>query len=159
MRRGVIVLVVVAVVSVVAYCLYYQCATRPLHAMMKQPEAEMEWLRREFDLTEAQFGRIRIIHATYRPKCEAMCQRIGEANAKLGEAIEQNAGMTPQVEAALRTATEVQQECRQAMLTHIYSVSAEMNPASAKRYLELMKPRIAQSALPPDTAVTRSTNE
>lgn len=159
MIKGAISLIAAAVLSVVAYCVYFHCATRPVHAMMKQPEAEMEWLRREFGISDAQFEKIKTRHAAYRPTCEEMCRKIVDANGRLDQAIRSSTTMTPEVDAALRRATEVQQECRQAMLAHIYSVSAEMNPESAKRYVEMMKRRITQSALPPDTAVSQSTSD
>ena len=159
MIKGAIALGAAAIAAIVAYCVYFICATHPVQAMMKQPEAEMEWLRREFALTEAQFEKIRALHAAYRPACDDMCRRIGEANAQLDRAVANNATLTPEVEAALRRASEVQQECRGAMLAHIYAVGAEMSPASASRYLEMMKPRITQSALPSDTAVSQSTSD
>lgn len=159
MIKGAISLAAAVVLSLVAYCVYFYCATRPVQAMMNQPEAEMEWLRREFSVSDAQFEKIKARHAAYRPTCEEMCRKIVDANGRLDQAIQSSTTMTAEVDAALRRATEVQQECRQAMLAHIYSVSAEMNPKSARRYLEMMKARITQAALPPDTAVSRSTSD
>ena len=159
MIKGAIALLVTVVTSVIAYCLYFICATHPVHAMMKQPEPELEWLRREFALSDAEFAKIQTLHAAYRPTCDEMCRKIMEANTRLEQAIESNSAMNPEVDEAMRMAAQVQQECRQAMLTHIYAVGAEMNPASARRYLALMKPRITQSALPPDTAVSETTSD
>ena len=154
MIKGAIALLVTVVVSVIAYCVYFLCATQPVHAMMKQPEPEMEWLRREFSLTDAEFAKIKTLHAAYRPTCDEMCRKIAEANARLEQAIQSNTTVNPEVDEALRIAAQVQQECRQAMLAHIYAVSAEMNPASARRYLTLMRPRLIEVGLPAATAVS-----
>lgn len=156
MRRCAIALVAVVVVSVIAYRVYYHCATRPLHAMMKQPAAEMEWLRSEFKLTDSQFAKIKALHEAYRPKCDLMCQRIAEANAKLNSLIQNNQTLSPEIEAALANRSEIERQCREAMLAHIYSVSAEMNPASARRYLDRMRPRMSQTPLSSNTAVSPS---
>ena len=154
MIKGAIALLVTVVASVIAYCVYFICATHPVHAMMKQPEPEMEWLRREFALSDAEFARIQTLHAAYRPTCDEMCRKIMEANTRLEQAIESNTAMNPEVDEAMRMAAQVQQECRHAMLTHIYAVGAEMNPASARRYLTLMKPRLIEVGLPAATAVS-----
>ncbi len=144
--------------SGLAYCVYFYCATQPAHAMLKQPQGEMEWLRREFNLTDVQFDKIKALHEGYRPKCDLMCKRIAEANAKLDSLIQNNQALTPEIEAAVANCSEVQQECREAMLAHIYSVSGEMSPASARRYLDMMKPRMSQTALRSNTAVSPPAN-
>jgi uncharacterized protein YaaN involved in tellurite resistance len=86
-----------------------------------------------------------------------MCRRITDANSKLDRLVSENRGVTPELEAAIREAGLVQEECQQQMLAHIYQVSAQMNPADAQNYLRLMKSRVIQPALSSDTAVRATT--
>ncbi len=114
--------------------------------MLTHKNAELEWLRREFELDEEEYSRIAALHEAYRPKCDALCAAVVKANAKLDAAIDANRKVTPEVVAALRNACELEHECRRAMLDHVYAVSAEMKPETAERYIRMMKPRIVRSA-------------
>lgn len=123
--------------------------------MMSKPAGEMDWLRSEFNLTDGQFAKIKALHEAYQPKCAQMCQRIMEANANLDQLISTNKTVTPQVAAALKQCAAVQEDCHQAMMGHIYAVSAEMSPASAERYLQMMKKWIVEPKLGVNTAVSK----
>ena len=54
--------------------------------------------------------------------------------------------MTPELQAALNEYAAVQIECREALLAHVYAVSAEMNSDCGARYLHMMKASIVQPA-------------
>lgn len=123
--------------------------------MRSRPAGEMDWLRGEFNLTGGQFAKIKALHEAYQPKCASMCRRIMEADANLDRCVSANTTMTHEVEAALKQCAVVQEDCRRAMLGHIYAVSAEMSPAGRERYLHRMKKWIIQPSLGPDTAVSR----
>jgi hypothetical protein len=144
MRKGLLIVALAIAVAVGGYFTYYRCATAPTQAMLSGSEGEMEWLRREYHLTDAQFARIQQMHRDYAPKCELMCEKIGKANARLDQLILANKAYTPEVEAAMRECLTVQGECRQALLAHVYAVSAEMSPAEGARYLEMMTSRIVE---------------
>lgn len=123
--------------------------------IINKPAGEMDWLHAEFNLTDEQFSKIKVLQEAYEPKCDQMCMRIREANANLDQLITANTTMTPQVEAALRECASVQADCRREMLRHIYTVSAEMNPDSRERYLRMMKRYIIEQRLAPDIAVSK----
>jgi hypothetical protein len=129
--------------------------TTDLRSASSGRDAELVWLRREFHLSGEQFQRIRALHATYAGKCDLMCQRIMKANAALDAAISRNKRVTPEIEEATDEVARVQQDCQQSMLAHVYEVSAQMDPSSAERYLQMMKQRIIQPGLPANTAVSR----
>jgi Heavy-metal resistance len=131
--------------------------TRDLREIAKAPNGELEWLRQEFHLSDAQFRKIEALHSAYTPVCNEMCQRIMEANSKLDRLLSENREVTPEVEAAITEAGSVQDDCRRQMLAHIYQVSAQMNPADAQNYLRLMKSRVIQPALSSETAVRPTT--
>jgi hypothetical protein len=129
--------------------------TTDLRSVSSDRNADLMWLRREFDLTDVQFQRIRALHTDYAAKCDLMCQRIMNANAALDAAISRNNQVTPEIQQAMGEVGRVQQDCQQSMLAHVYEVSAQMPPSSAARYLQLMKQRIIQPGLPANTAVSR----
>jgi hypothetical protein len=135
---------------------FYTCkffATRELSQIARAPNGELEWLRREFHLNDAQYKAVVGLQTAYAPICDAMCQRIMEANSKVDRLVSENQEMTAELEAAIREAGIVQQDCRTQMLAHIYRVSAQMNPAEGQRYLRMMKSRVIQPALQSDTAI------
>ncbi len=154
MKKGALALIVAVLGSAFAYCLYFYCATQPVQAMLTKPAGEMEWLRGEFELNDAQFAKIKALHEAYMPRCALMCQRIAEANSKVDSLVDRNQAVTPEIESALKNASLVQEECREKMLAHIYAAGAVMNPESGGRYLAMMKPRLIQVGLASTTAVS-----
>jgi hypothetical protein len=156
MKRGFFTLLLVVVVAVGVYGISYWCAIAPARDMLARSGGEMEWLRHEYHLNDAQFARIEQLHREYTPKCDRMCEKIMKADVRLDEIIGANASVTPEVEAALKESAAVQEECRQAMLGHIYAVSAEMSREDGARYLQMMKTRIIEPALGHETAISKS---
>jgi hypothetical protein len=143
--------------ALIAFCGTNFFGTRDLREIAKGPNGELEWLRREFHLNDAQFAKIATLHSAYTPVCNEMCRRIMEANSKLDRLVSENHEVTPDLAAAIREAGLVQEECHQQMLAHIYQVSAQMSPADGQDYLRLMKSRVIQPALSSDTAIRAAT--
>jgi hypothetical protein len=143
--------------AAITFCGINFFATRDLGQMAKAPNGELEWLRREFHLSDAQFAKIAALHSAYTPVCDEMCRRIMEANSKLDRLVSEKREVTPELEAAIREAGSVQEDCHKQMLAHIYQVSTQMNPADGQRYLRMMKSRVIQPALSSDTAVRAAT--
>src|ERR1700693_1694496 len=78
--------------------------TRDLRQMAAAPNGELEWLRQEFHLSDAQFKKIADLQSAYAPACNEMCQRIMEANSKLDRLLSENREITPEVEASIKEA-------------------------------------------------------
>jgi hypothetical protein len=152
-----IILIGALAVGVIAF---YTCkffATRELSRIAKAPNGELEWLRREFNLNDTQYKAIVNLQTAYAPVCDGMCQRIMEANSKVDRLVSENREVTPELEAAIREAGIVQQDCRTHMLAHIYRVSEQMSPDEGQRYLRMMKSRVIEPALQSDTAIRAGT--
>jgi hypothetical protein len=145
------------VIGILAFCAYHFFATRELREMVAAPNGEMEWLRQEYHLSDAQFKKIETLHSAYVPICNEMCSRIAAANAKLDRLVSDSKEITPELQNAIQEDGVVQGECRKQMLAHIYQVSAQMSPAEGERYLRMMKARIIQPGLASDTAVRAGT--
>jgi hypothetical protein len=143
-KKSLLILLLAAATALGGYWTYYRCATAPARTMVAQADGGMEWLRREYHLSDAQFARVQQAHREYAPKCDLMCEKIGKANARLDRVILANKTYTPEVEAAMKECLAVQGECRQALLAHVYAVSAEMPAADGARYLEMMTARIVE---------------
>lgn len=138
------------------YAAYWVCTligTAEMRSAVASPDSGLIWLRKEFHLTDAQFERIKSLHADYAAKCDVMCQRIMDANAALETAISRNKQVTPEVQQAITEVSRVKQQCEQSTLAHIYEVSAQMDPSSAERYLQIMKQKIIQPGLPTNTSI------
>jgi hypothetical protein len=139
---------------------FYTCnffATRELREMTQTPNGGLQWLRREFHLTDTQFKNIEDMQTAYAPVCNEMCGRIMDANSKVDRLVSENREVTPELEAAIRESVVVQQDCRTQTLAHIYRVSAQMSSAEGQRYLRMMKSRIIEPGLSSDTAIKAGT--
>jgi len=145
-------MLVLCVLAAMAACAtYYAAATRETSALLSQPGGEMEWLRHEFRLSDAQFGHIKAAHEAYQPTCEELCGRIARAHVKLRELMaagDAATGVTPQMRAALAECAAVEMDCRAAMLEHIQTVSGFMDPASAARFRRMMEERMMEPGKP-----------
>jgi len=87
------------------------------------------------------------MHADYRPTCEAMCMRIAASREKVNALIAANRTVTPETAAALQEWAMLQNECREAMLRHVYAVSAEMSPADGQRYVQMASARLVEPGM------------
>ncbi len=155
MLRGIFVLLAALLMCALAFGAYRWRATMPTERLLSKAGGEMDWLRMEFNLTDAQFAKIKAMHEAYASKCGLMCQKISEANARVGQLVKANKNMTLETESALKDAWAAQGECRQAMLAHVYAVSAEMSPEAGARHLRMMTPRIIEPGLDHSAVVSR----
>ena len=156
MKNALLILALALAFAVGGYCTYYRCATAPTQAMLAAPGGEMEWLRREYHLSDAQFTRIRQMHGEYAPQCDLMCGKIAKANARLDQLIKASATFTPEVDGAMNECVAVQAECRRALLRHVYDVSAEMSSEDGARYLRMMTGRIVEPGLSHESVISES---
>ena len=156
MKKGVLILMLAVGGAFAGYWTYYQCATAPARAMLTQSGGEMEWLRHEYHLSDAQFSRVRDMHREYAPKCDLMCEKIAKTNARLDQIIKTNKTFTPEVDAAMNECVTVQAECRRALLRHVYEVSTEMSPEDGARYLQMMTARLVEPGLSHESVISES---
>ena len=95
----------------------------------------LEWLKTEYQLSEADFARIKQLHEAYLPRCAEMCQRIEDKRQELANLLTKEAGVTPIVEKALSDLSQLHAACEAQMLKHFYAVSKAMPVEQGKRYL------------------------
>ncbi|WP_395737101.1 hypothetical protein [Prosthecobacter sp.] len=103
---------------------------------------ELQWLRRSFHLTEAQFGKVQALHLAYQPRCADLCMKIQHSDHELMMAAASSRTVTEDVSKLLQTRARLTQECQQAMLQHVYETAACMTPEQAERYLTIVLPHV-----------------
>lgn len=103
---------------------------------------ELEWLRREFALSDAEFEKVSALHRDYRPTCEKLCARVADARDRVRQLVLAGGPVTPEIEAAFREEGALRAECQSAMLGHLHQTASLLPPDKARAYLEAMLPEL-----------------
>src|SRR5437667_6245062 len=101
MKRALLILVLGVALAGAAYCGFYFLGSATERGLMESPVPELAWLRKEFNLNDAEFKRISELHAAYRPGCEERCRRIAAKNAELKVLLDQTNALTTEIEKKL----------------------------------------------------------
>jgi hypothetical protein len=145
MKRGLFILLLGAIVAAAAYGGMYLACTSSARNMERTVQPELAWLKDEFHLSDAEFKRVSELHAAYLPQCQEMCRKIDEQNAQLAKLLQGTAGVTPEIEQALKEAARLRVECQTMMLRHFVRVSQTMPSDEGSRYLSWVKEKALQS--------------
>jgi len=135
MKKGGLILLVGLLLGAAAFAGFYYLGTAPCRSMMQEPQPELAWLKKEFNLSDADFARVTAMHEAYLPQCSERCQVIGEQNAKLRELLAKDSTVTPEVENLLAERAKTRALCEGEMLKHFQEVSRAMPPEQGRRYL------------------------
>lgn len=152
MKKPALILLAILVAATAAYFACYHIATHDARRMLRA-EDNIAWLRAEFALNDEQARTIAALETEYEPRCAAMCARIAQSNERLEKLLTTSKGMTPELEAALREASQTQADCRAATLAQAFAISAHMPPEQAVRYRAMIADRVMPRALGHDTPV------
>ncbi len=142
MKKPLLILLALAAVAVAAYLGCYRLATRETRRMLGEADG-MTWLCTEFHLAEDQARAVAKLQADYEPHCMAMCSRITQSAGRLGNLLQESTVMTPELEKAVREASQTEADCRTATLAQAFAISAHMAPEQAVRYRKMVVGRIA----------------
>lgn len=132
-------LVIVILSLALLACLYggiYGWITADTAQAMQSDHPELEWLRREYQLSEAQFSEIREKHEAHDIVCQELCRDLVTVQKELESVITTHPTASREVREALAAWTKQRNRCREATLTHMYEVSSVMEEDSAARYRE-----------------------
>ena len=138
MPRFLVLILSALLLAVGAFSACYFTAARARHAVGPSGD-ELDWLRAEFHLSDAEMTRVRALHAGYLPQCETMCDRIAAKKRELSTALAGSTNVNATVREKLAEAAALRAECQAQMLAHFYEVSHAMPPEAGRRYLEQMK--------------------
>jgi hypothetical protein len=142
MKRAPLILVCAVVLGLLLGASAYYWRTAPQRAMLCCERPELEWLKQEFLLNDAQFARVGEMHDAYLANCAEMCNRIDGTNALIRQVVASNKAVTPELETLLTQAAELRTQCQRQMLEHIFNVSREMPPEQGKRYLQWVQEQV-----------------
>jgi hypothetical protein len=104
-----------------------------------QSTDDLDWLRTEFHLSDAEMARIRQLHEGYMPQCAEMCAKIAVKKQELEAALGTGTNLTAEAQTKLRELAELRSQCQAHMLQHFIMVSQTMPPEEGQRYLAEMK--------------------
>lgn len=106
---------------------------------MGNPVDNLQWLRQEFHLNDAEMARVRELHEGYIPKCAEICVRIAAKRSELEDALGNSTNVSAAAEQKMIELADLRAHCQAEMLRHFVEVSQAMPPEEGKRYLEEMK--------------------
>lgn len=117
------------------FAAFYHLGTARCREMMREAQPELAWLKKEFNLTDAEYARITALHQAYLPQCAKRCSVIDELNTRLKASLAEAAPVTAEVENLLAERARVRAQCETEMLKHFQEVSRLMTPEQSRRYL------------------------
>ncbi len=135
MNKGGLVVVLGLLLGTAAFAGVYYLGTASSRSLMREPQPELAWLKKEFNLGDAEFARVTQLHEAYLPRCAERCRRIAEQNQKLHQLLGQATDMTPEIRALLLERAQTRAECEAEMLQHFLAVSRTMPAEQGRRYL------------------------
>ena len=135
MKTGAAILILGLLLASAGFCCFYYLGTASCRDMMREPQPELAWLKKEFKLSDAEFARISQMHAAYLPQCASRCQRIEEQNQKLQQLFSQATNVTPEIHSLLLERAKMRADCEAEMMKHFMEVSQTMPPEQGRRYL------------------------
>jgi len=139
MRRPTVILAAAIVLGLVLfagafYCARYMCIQRVAHST-----DDLDWLRLEFRLSDADLTRIRTLHDGYLPKCSENCTAIAAKKRELAQAIAAGTNTIATLDHLRAEVVALRTHCQSEMVAHFAEVSRAMPPEQGKRYLAEMK--------------------
>src|SRR5579871_1948172 len=101
MKRGLSILLLGLLACAGTFSGVYYACTASHRQMLNEVAPELGWLRKEFNLSDAEFSRISELHSAYLPQCHVRCQIIEAQNEQLHRLLATNTTVTPEIEGLL----------------------------------------------------------
>jgi len=139
MRRSFFIVVAVALASIAIFFGAYRLAGHLCVTHFQKPADDLEWLRLEFHLGNAELARIRQLHEGYLPKCQSYCDRIAAKQRELRELTDGGTNVSVAVQQKLGEIAMLRAQCQAEMMRHFAEVSQAMPQAQGRRYLAEMQ--------------------
>jgi hypothetical protein len=139
MRKPALILAAALVIGAALFAGAYLCARHFCVQRMAQSTDDLDWLRLEFHLGDADLAKIRQLHEGYRPICERNCRNIAAKKSELDQAVAAGTNSPAALDALRAEVAALRAECQAEMLAHFEDVSHAMPPEQGQRYLAEMK--------------------
>lgn len=156
MKRGVLIILAAGLAAIVGFVITRSSCSDVVMANTASHDGssrlpELEWLRHEFKLTDAQFAKVSELHLAYRPTCEGLCLKVMASQDKIKTLVHHGTQVSPELTAALLEQAALHVECQTAMLTHLYQTAACLPPEQARSYLDAILPQVIDMKMEPAT--------
>jgi len=139
MKRAWVIGLLGLALGVGAYGVLYRSWTAPYRSVQDTAGPELSWLKKEFNLSDPDFARIKTLHEAYKPVCAEMCRKVDADNEALSQLLSASTNVTPEIESRLAAIAQLRRECQTQMLKHFFAVSQAMPPEQGRRYLLWMQ--------------------
>jgi len=139
MRRSVFIIVAVALATAAIFLAAFHLGGRLCRAHLAKTTDDLDWLRLEFRLSDAELARIRQLHEGYLPKCRSYCARIAAKKGELQALLDGGTNVSGEIEQKLGDIVALRAQCQAEMLRHFTEVSHAMPPEQGRRYLAEMR--------------------
>jgi hypothetical protein len=139
MRRPLLILAAMLLVGAAVFVAGQRLVGHWCSTHMARPTDDLDWLRLEFQLTDADLARVRQLHDGYLPRCRDFCERIDVRKRELQAALAAGTNPPASIEHKLVEIGTLRAQCQAAMLQHFQEVSQVMPPEQGRRYLAEMR--------------------
>ena len=138
-KRSFIIVILALAASASLFVGSYVIAQRLCAKQMSSSADDLDWLRQEFRLSDAEMKRMRELHEGYIPKCAEMCISIAGKKREVESALAGTTNVTAAAEQKLSELGAFRAQCQTQMLRHFTEVSQAMPPEQGRRYLAEMQ--------------------
>jgi len=135
MKKGGLIVLLGLVLGAGAFSGFYYLGTGACRTLMREPQPELAWLKREFNLSDAEYDRIVRLHEAYLPQCAERCQHIAAQDRQLEKLLAQATNVTPEIQRVFLERAQTRATCETEMLKHFLAVSRTMPAEEGRRYL------------------------
>jgi len=139
MKRSLLIVVFALLAASALFASSYLMSRRVCESCDGDSAGNLDWLRQEFHLNDAEMDRMRELHDGYLPKCGAMCEQIAGKKQELQAALAGSTNITPLAKQKLTELALLRAGCQAQMLQHFIEVSQAMPPEQGRRYLAEME--------------------
>jgi hypothetical protein len=139
MNRSLLILFGALTLGVAIFAGSYYAAHCTSQMCCEQPNDDLNWLRTEFHLSDAEMARIHELHEGYLPQCAEMCAHIAAKKRELATVLGGSTNLTAEAQIKLNELAALRAQCQAQMLQHFFTVSQTMPPEQGQRYLAEMK--------------------
>lgn len=139
MRRALFILLGVLAAWVAVFAGSFYLGRQICVKQMANPADDLDWLRREFRLTDAEMARIRQLHEGYLPRCGESCLQIAAKKREIEGVLAGTTNISAVAGQKLVELGELRARCQTQMLQHFVEVSQAMPPEQGRRYLAEMQ--------------------
>jgi hypothetical protein len=119
----------------------FQVTRHLQHDMPTRESIGLEWLRREYQVSDEAHEKIIQLHQEYFSRCDAMCAEMIEAH-RPSSLRRRSKPSTSSPEARIQREKAICERCLNNMIGHLREVSALMTPEQGRRFLSDILPEV-----------------